>query len=159
MLFGTRYTDLCYGYNAFWRDGLADAGPARHPRPAPADGRMLWGDGFEIETLINIRMATVRSARSPRCRASNAARLHGVSNLNAYKDGMRVLSTILREFRTRRPVVAPARRPVQTAPTTATPPTAPAHPALPTQRSLDARDRWHELPTVGNEPMPARNET
>ena len=22
VLFGTRYTDLCYGYNAFWRDCL-----------------------------------------------------------------------------------------------------------------------------------------
>ena len=33
-LFGTSYTDLCYGYNAFWADLLPAARPARphHPR-------------------------------------------------------------------------------------------------------------------------------
>ena len=44
LLFGTRYTDLCYGYNAFWRDVL----PALD----------LTCDGFEIETLMNIRAPT-----------------------------------------------------------------------------------------------------
>ena len=43
LLFGTRYTDLCYGYNAFWR----------HCLPAMD----LDCDGFEVETLINIRVA------------------------------------------------------------------------------------------------------
>ena len=36
---------------------LPVAGPARPGSPAPADGSKLWGDGFEIETLINIRAA------------------------------------------------------------------------------------------------------
>ena len=43
LLYGTRYTDLCYGYNAFW---------ARH-----LDALDLDCDGFEIETLMNIRAA------------------------------------------------------------------------------------------------------
>jgi glycosyltransferase involved in cell wall biosynthesis len=57
LLFGTRYTDLCYGYNAFWTRLLPvlDLPPARLDS-APAD-TMVWGDGFEIETLINVRVA------------------------------------------------------------------------------------------------------
>src|SRR3954451_21337154 len=56
-LFGTKFTDLCYGYNAFWRRvvPVMDLPPTELPNPA--DGRKLWGDGFEIETLINIRVA------------------------------------------------------------------------------------------------------
>src|SRR5579883_2599392 len=42
ILFGTRFSDLCYGYNAFWRHCL--------------DYVTIDGSGFEIETLINIRM-------------------------------------------------------------------------------------------------------
>jgi glycosyltransferase involved in cell wall biosynthesis len=93
VLYGTRYTDLCYGYNAFRRECLAviglDAG-------APGDvdeGAMLWGDGFEVETLINIRIAKaglhvfeVPSFERSRC--------FGTSNLNAFSDGIRVLRTI-----------------------------------------------------------------
>ena len=65
-LFGTGHTDLCYGYNAFWADirPVLDLPPPRRARP---DRDMLWGDGFEIETLINCRVA-VAGLRSPRCR-------------------------------------------------------------------------------------------
>ena len=62
-----RYTDLCYGYNAFWRRPATGARPGRRlAAPPPATGR-LWGDGFEIETLINFRVAAagLRSPRSP----------------------------------------------------------------------------------------------
>ena len=47
-LFGTSYTDLCYGYNAFWADLLPLLDLPDPTTPAPADG-MLWGAGFEIE--------------------------------------------------------------------------------------------------------------
>ncbi len=43
LLFGTSYTDLCYGYNAFWRRCL----PQLH----------VTCDGFEVETVINVRAA------------------------------------------------------------------------------------------------------
>jgi glycosyltransferase involved in cell wall biosynthesis len=83
MFFGTRYTDLCYGYNAFWRDTL--------------DRLTVDCDGFEIETLINIRIAraglVVREVPS-----YEQSRIHGVSNLNAVRDGTRVLRTIVREW-------------------------------------------------------------
>src|SRR3954465_7021990 len=52
-LFGTRYTDLCYGYNAFWTHCL----PALElDASGPTTEQKLWGDGFEIETLINTRI-------------------------------------------------------------------------------------------------------
>jgi glycosyltransferase involved in cell wall biosynthesis len=98
MIYKTRYTDLCYGYNAFWRHVVPVIGldPVSPCSPGP-DGR-LWGDGFEVETLVNIRVAKaglviteVPSFESPR--------IHGVSNLNAFHDGLRVLRTILAERR------------------------------------------------------------
>src|ERR1700712_3257318 len=52
LLFSCRFTDLCYGYNAFWRRCLD---PIR--MPATQDDVAQWGDGFEVETLINIRVA------------------------------------------------------------------------------------------------------
>jgi glycosyltransferase involved in cell wall biosynthesis len=110
-LYRTRYTDLCYGYNAFWRHCLdvldLEVAPAN---PAHAQ-RMLWGDGFEIETIINTRVARagLRVAEVP---SFEHPRLHGDSNLNAVKDGLRVLRTILREWRVRRRAAA-ADRPVR----------------------------------------------
>ena len=95
VLCGTRYSDLCYGYNAFWRRHVPVFGLDAES-PAPADGTRLWGDGFEVETLINIRAAqaglTVKEVAS-----YEHSRIHGVSNLNAVSDGWRVLRTILVE--------------------------------------------------------------
>ena len=51
----SRYTDLCYGYNAFWRDVL-DV----FDLPDPQAGDTRWGEGFEIETLLNCRAAAAR---------------------------------------------------------------------------------------------------
>ncbi len=56
-LFGTSYTDLCYGYNAFWTDLLPVLDLPDISLPAPSQGGMLWGDGFEIETVLNCRVA------------------------------------------------------------------------------------------------------
>jgi glycosyltransferase involved in cell wall biosynthesis len=82
VLYGTHYTDLCYGYNAFWARCLPYM--------------RVDCDGFEVETLINVRIAKaglvvheVPSYEHPR--------MHGSSNLHAVRDGSRVLRTILRE--------------------------------------------------------------
>ena len=95
VLCGTRYSDLCYGYNAFWRRhvpvfGLDTESPVR------PDGTRIWGDGFEIETLINIRIALAR-LNVKEVASYEHPRIHGVSNLNALSDGWRVLRTILVE--------------------------------------------------------------
>ena len=109
MLFRTRYSDLCYGYNAFWRGALPYFDLPDVDAPAPPDGGMLWGDGFEVETLINIRIAGHR-LRVTEVPSVESARIHGVSNLNAVTDGTRVLRTILQERR--RLAKAPVRVPV-----------------------------------------------
>jgi hypothetical protein len=59
---------------------------------------MLWGDGFEIETLINVRVARAGVTISE-VGSTERPRLHGVSNLRALPDGIRVLRTILAERR------------------------------------------------------------
>jgi len=104
VLMGTRFTDLCYGYNAFRRSVLEDLDLPALDLPADtmadANGR-VWGDGFEIETLINMRVAAagrqiteVPSVESPR--------QFGESKLHAVKDGLRVLRTIMTEFAAQR---------------------------------------------------------
>jgi glycosyltransferase involved in cell wall biosynthesis len=55
--FDARLTDLGSGYNAYWR-GLLPALDLPGPRaPGGRGGRPAWGDGPEIEPLVNIRMA------------------------------------------------------------------------------------------------------
>jgi glycosyltransferase involved in cell wall biosynthesis len=94
--FGTRFTDLCYGYNAFWADLIPLLDLPHHDLVMPAGSAMLWGDGFEIETLINCRFAgaglTITEVPS-----IERERLHGQSNLHAVSDGLRVLRTLRTE--------------------------------------------------------------
>jgi glycosyltransferase involved in cell wall biosynthesis len=110
VCYGTRYTDLCYGFNVFWRRITPVLGLDATSLPANGDGP-LWGDGFEVETLINVRVAAAGLAVTE-VPSFEHPRIHGVSNLNAFRDGLRVLRTILYERVTsrRRPTVASARR-------------------------------------------------
>ncbi len=93
--FRTGYTDLCYGYNAFWTDVLPHLDL---PLPHPVSAEMQWGDGFEIETLINCRVAAAKLAVTE-VPSIELLRLFGASNLHAIKDGFRVLKTIGTEWR------------------------------------------------------------
>ena len=94
--FKTRFTDLCYGYNAFWADLIPLLDLPDHELVAPAGAAMLWGDGFEIETLINCRFASAGLAIAE-VPSVERERLHGVSNLHAVSDGLRVLRTLRTE--------------------------------------------------------------
>jgi glycosyltransferase involved in cell wall biosynthesis len=98
VLYGTRYTDLCYGYNAFRQSCLESMRllPPEVEGSNPAD--MLWGDGFEIETLINLRIAKAGLSVTE-VPSFEAVRHFGASNLNALSDGLRVLRTIHDERR------------------------------------------------------------
>ena len=69
----------------------------------------FWGDGFEIETLINVRVARAGVRIAEVGSTQTRPRLHGVSNLRAIPDGVRVLRTILAERR-RTQSSQPARR-------------------------------------------------
>jgi glycosyltransferase involved in cell wall biosynthesis len=82
LLYGTHYTDLCYGYNAFWARCLPYM--------------RVDCDGFEVETLINVRIAKAGLVIHEVPSAEHA-RMHGTSNLHAVRDGTRVLRTIVRE--------------------------------------------------------------
>lgn len=96
LLYGVRYTDLCYGFNVFWRKHLSVVGfDAGSVGPTDEEGQR-WGDGFEIETLINIRIAAAKLA-VVEVPSFEHARIHGASNLSAVSDGLRVLRTILYE--------------------------------------------------------------
>jgi glycosyltransferase involved in cell wall biosynthesis len=82
LLFGGRYTDLCYGYNAFWR---------RHLPILDLDA-----DGFEVETMMNLR-ALQRGLRVVEVSSFEACRKFGSSRLRAIPDGLRVLRIVVRE--------------------------------------------------------------
>jgi glycosyltransferase involved in cell wall biosynthesis len=94
-LYGTSYTDLCYGFNAFWARCLPYM--------------RVDCDGFEVETLINVRIAkgglVIHEVPS-----YERDRIHGMSNLHAVRDGARVLRTIARERRSARPRRSPPAR-------------------------------------------------
>lgn len=101
VLFGARFSDLCYGYNAFWRHCL--------------DHIEIDCDGFEVETLLHLRILQAR-LKIVEVPSIEYRRIHGKSNLKAFSDGWRVLRTIVRERiksfwtlrRLRFPVKAPA---------------------------------------------------
>jgi glycosyltransferase involved in cell wall biosynthesis len=85
LLYRTRYTDLCYGYNAFWTECLPYIS--------------VDASGFEVETLINVRAAKagLRIAEVP---SYEADRIYGESHLQTFRDGFRVVKTIFRELPT-----------------------------------------------------------
>jgi glycosyltransferase involved in cell wall biosynthesis len=96
-LYGTRYTDLCYGYNAFWSRCLPYL--------------RVDCSGFEVETLINVRVAKAGLVIHE-VPSFEHSRIYGKSNLNPIRDGGRVLRTIALERapHLRRSVVAWAER-------------------------------------------------
>jgi hypothetical protein len=83
-LFGGYYSDLCYGYNAFWTDALRVLQPD--------------GDGFEIETILNVR-ALRKGLKVAEVASFEALRVYGTSHLRTLPDGWRVLKAIWSEWR------------------------------------------------------------
>jgi Glycosyl transferase family 2 len=80
----TSFTDLCYGYNAFWTRCLPHIS--------------LDVPGFEVETHINLRVASA-GMRITEVPSYERDRMYGQSNLNTFRDGFRVLRTIFHEAR------------------------------------------------------------
>lgn len=116
--FGTAYTDLCYGMNAFRRDRAADLGLSGPIDPRRATSRRTrrqvpLGHGFEIETLMNIR-AAVSTLVVTEVPSFERSRMYGRSNLNTVRDGFRVLQVIVTERRGSRAVPAAAMLPAGT---------------------------------------------
>jgi len=88
ILYGVSRTDLCYGYAAFRRSSVL--------------GLSLTATGFEIEAQLFLRADRARYAVAE-VPSFEAARRTGTSNLHTFRDGWRVLRTIMAE-RLRAPV-------------------------------------------------------
>jgi glycosyltransferase involved in cell wall biosynthesis len=95
LAFGGKYTDLCYGYNAFWKRVLPFLD--------------LDCNGFEVETMMNVR-ALKSGLQITEVPSFEAARVYGIGRLKTIPDGWRVLKTIFREIANRRKWISrPAR--------------------------------------------------
>jgi hypothetical protein len=82
LLFGGYYSDLCYGYCAFWSRVLPKL--------------ELRSDGFEIETEMNVR-ALLSGLKVTEVPSFESKRVNGASNLHAVRDGLRILKLIAQE--------------------------------------------------------------
>lgn len=82
VLFDVQFSDLCYGFFAFRRKYLRHLG--------------LHSSGFEIETELVVR-AHVLGLRIAEIPSVELPRRGGHSNLRAFRDGQRVLRTLVTE--------------------------------------------------------------
>jgi len=82
ILFGTKYTDICSGYNAFWRRSL--------------EGIKLYSDGFEMEQELNVKIkkAGLKVIEVPH---QDKGRLGGKSKTQDINQGFKDLFTIIKE--------------------------------------------------------------
>jgi len=84
ILFSQNFTDLCYGYHAFWRYCL--------------DGIKLENtDGFEIDSALYLQAVRSR-LRIVEVPSFEGYRFHGIGKLRTIPDGLRVLRTILTQW-------------------------------------------------------------
>lgn len=85
VMHGTAYTDLTYGYNAFWRRCTAVL--------------VTEYSGFEGETIMCIRAfrAGLRVTEVP---CYEQPRMFGESNLRTFRDGWKILRLLFNERRT-----------------------------------------------------------
>lgn len=84
LLFSQNFTDLCYGFHAFWRHSLDYIDLARV-------------DGFEIDTAIYLQ-AVRNKLKVIDVPSFEGFRFYGVGKLQTFPDGWRVLRTIFREW-------------------------------------------------------------
>ncbi len=130
-IYGTCYTDLCYGYNAFWADCLPALCTPRPLYAADPAAESPLGEGFEVETVLNVRAAkgALRVWEVP---SYELRRIHGQSNLHAIRDGLRVVRTIWGES----PVFSARYSPEAAAPADAVAGALPCSPAAPAAPSV-----------------------
>jgi glycosyltransferase involved in cell wall biosynthesis len=82
VIHGTRYTDITYGFNAFWRNCLPHL--------------MTDAYGFEGETIMCIRAARA-GLLITEVACYEEQRIHGESNLRTFRDGWRILKLLVNE--------------------------------------------------------------
>lgn len=89
LVFGSHYTDLTYGFNAYWRPTIQHLG--------------VLADGFEFEIQAALRAASV-GMRTSEVPAFESARVGGESKLNPFTDGLAILRIIMSEASPRKGV-------------------------------------------------------
>jgi len=82
-IWGTNYSDLCYGYRAFRKNCI--------------NKLQLKSDGFGIETEIAIKAAK-KHLRTIEIPSYEKVRNHGEGKLQTFSDGFKILKTILYEM-------------------------------------------------------------
>ena len=114
-LYRQRWSELCYGYAAFWADAIPRLGlgeiagtsvremtveeefeqllAQRVPREQQ---RSAYGHGFEIEAILFTRSAR-RGLRITEVASWEYNRKYGASKLSTFRDGWRVLTALFRE--------------------------------------------------------------
>lgn len=83
-LFGTNFSDLCYGFHAFWRYCLANL-------------QLENVHGFEIDTVLYLQ-ALRRKMRIVEVPSFEGYRFFGEGKLQTIPDGVRVLKMIFKEW-------------------------------------------------------------
>ncbi len=85
MMFGVKFTDLCYGYHAFWRYCLESLALENF-------------NGFEIDTALYLQAvrAKLRIVEVP---SFEGYRFYGMGKLETIPDGLRVVNTIFQQWR------------------------------------------------------------
>ena len=90
LVFGSRYTDLTFGFNAYWR-------------PTMPQHLGTLADGFEFEIQAALRAASV-GMRTSEVPTYEPARVGGESKLNPITDGLAILRVLLSEASPRKGV-------------------------------------------------------
>jgi CheY-like chemotaxis protein/glycosyltransferase involved in cell wall biosynthesis len=86
-LFGATFTDLCYGYHAFWKYSLNSI-------------ELRYAKGFEIDTVLYLG-ALREKLRITEVPSFEGFRFYGNGKLRTIPDGFRVLVSILRAWWTK----------------------------------------------------------
>jgi glycosyltransferase involved in cell wall biosynthesis len=89
LVFGSHYTDLTFGFNAYWRPTIQHLGEL--------------ADGFEFEIQAALRAASIGMCTSE-VPTYEPARVGGESKLNPFSDGLAILRIILSEASPRKGV-------------------------------------------------------
>jgi hypothetical protein len=84
LLFSQSFTDLCYGFHAFWRHCLDIID-------------LTAVDGFEVDTAIYLQVVN-RKLKIVDVPSFEGYRFYGLGKLQTFPDGWRVLRTIFREW-------------------------------------------------------------
>jgi len=96
VLFNQKWTDMAYGYVVFTREAVQSLALTNYDQLGSLLGHKSYGQGFEIETLMLCRAAR-RRMKILEIPSFENARIAGSSNLNAMRDGIRVLIALIVE--------------------------------------------------------------